>query len=58
MSGDLLGFIWIGLIALMLGSINGMHYTFKRITHMISAIIFIISSIAFLGISYYMIFIL
>ena len=58
MSGDLLGFIWIGLVALMFGSINGMYYKFKRTTQIISTITFIISSIAFLGIGYYMIFIL
>lgn len=58
LSRDLLGFIWIGLIFIILGSIYGMHYTFKRITHIVSATIFAISSIAFLGIGYYMIFIL
>jgi len=42
----------------MLGSISGMYYKFKRTTQIISAIVFLTSCIALIGVSCYMLFVL
>ena len=56
--GDLIAFLTIGLLSLSLGSIWGTHYLNKKLTRIISSIVFCMSSVGFLLVVIYEIFVL